>query len=96
MSFKLAHYPNLDGVFNSSDLVQVFAAAEFEDGIAGNSTWEDGDWNCDGEFDSGDLVRAFEGGNYSIASVAAAWIGGRLDGEDSRWREVRTGKAFSP
>ncbi|MCA9216345.1 MAG: dockerin type I repeat-containing protein, partial [Planctomycetales bacterium] len=36
---------NLDGQFNSSDLVTVFAAGEYEDGIARNSTWAEGDWN---------------------------------------------------
>ncbi|MCA9214580.1 MAG: lamin tail domain-containing protein, partial [Planctomycetales bacterium] len=61
---------NLDGVFDSGDLVQIFARAEYEDGIAGNSGWADGDWNCDGEFSSGDLVDAFKVGSYSSASVA--------------------------
>ncbi|MCA9211587.1 MAG: hypothetical protein KDB27_00860 [Planctomycetales bacterium] len=60
------HYgdANLDLVFDSSDLVQMFAAAEYEDGIANNSTWAEGDFNCDGEFDSGDLVAAFADGGY--------------------------------
>ena len=69
---------NRDGIFNSQDLTQVFATAEYDDGIPDNSVWGEGDWNCDGEFDSGDLVRAFESG-YSRDSVAAAWVGGRLD-----------------
>ncbi|MCA9200147.1 MAG: hypothetical protein KDA87_21560, partial [Planctomycetales bacterium] len=66
------HYgdANLDGDFNSTDLVQVFSMAEYEDGVPGNSTWADGDWNCDGEFDSGDLVKAFADGGYSEAAVA--------------------------
>ena len=56
---------NLDGIFNSRDFVTVFAAGEFEDAIAGNSTWIDGDWNCDGDFTTRDLVFAFSRGNYS-------------------------------
>ncbi|MCA9199953.1 MAG: lamin tail domain-containing protein, partial [Planctomycetales bacterium] len=55
---------NLDGVFNSNDLVMIFQQGEFEDGIAGNSTWADGDWNCDGEFSTADLVNAFQDGGY--------------------------------
>ncbi|MCA9196528.1 MAG: hypothetical protein KDA87_03280 [Planctomycetales bacterium] len=51
---------NLDGEFNSSDLVAVFKAGEFEDAIANNSTWSEGDWNGDGEFDSSDFVWLFE------------------------------------
>jgi hypothetical protein len=51
---------NLDGHFNSSDLVLVFQRGEFEDTIAGNSTWSDGDWNCDGQFDTADLIFALQ------------------------------------
>ncbi|MCA9218198.1 MAG: lamin tail domain-containing protein, partial [Planctomycetales bacterium] len=39
---------NLDGVFNSTDLVAIFQAAEYEDAVPGNSTWAEGDWNGDG------------------------------------------------
>jgi hypothetical protein len=56
---------NLDGIFNSADLVAVFISGEYEDGISGNSTWSEGDWDCDGEFGTGDLVRAFQSGRYS-------------------------------
>jgi hypothetical protein len=78
---------NLDGEFNSVDLVHLFQAGEYEDGIEGNSTWATGDWNADGEFSSADLVLAFQDGGYeqgpreSLASVPepsgmlAAWIG---------------------
>ena len=59
---------NLDGIFNSSDLIQVFAAGEYEDDIPNNSTWREGDWNCDGEFDSSDLIRAFADGGYSLSA----------------------------
>ena len=59
---------NLDGVFNSADLVAVFIAGQYEDGRDGNSHWEEGDWNCDGEFDSRDLVAAFQAGGYTAAA----------------------------
>ncbi|MFC1758608.1 peptidylprolyl isomerase [Planctomycetota bacterium] len=55
---------NLDGVFDSADLIRIFAAAEYEDQDSANSKWSTGDFNCDGEFDSSDLVVAFEAATY--------------------------------
>lgn len=60
---------NLDGTFNSTDLVQVFRNGLYEDTIDGNATWLDGDWNGDGDFDSSDLVVAFQDGGYTLAST---------------------------
>ena len=60
----------LDGIFNSSDLVAVFRAAEYEDSIPGNSTWAEGDWNGDGDFTTLDLVTAFQDAGYVAAAVA--------------------------
>ncbi|MCA9212788.1 MAG: lamin tail domain-containing protein [Planctomycetales bacterium] len=61
---------NYDGTFNSTDLIRVFAANEYEDNMRENSLWSEGDWNCDGDFDSGDLVRAFKAGGYSAAATS--------------------------
>jgi hypothetical protein len=55
---------NLDGEFNSTDLVEVLAAGEYEDNIASNSGWSDGDWNADSDFNSSDLVVALADGGY--------------------------------
>lgn len=55
---------NGDGVFNSSDLILVLQAGEFEDGINGNSTFAEGDWNGDGDFTTTDFVVAFMIGRY--------------------------------
>ena len=63
---------NLDGNFTSSDLVHVFQAGEFEDGLTGNSDWSDGDWNGDGEFDTSDLVLAFQEGKFEQSPGVAA------------------------
>ena len=63
---------NGDGIFNSTDLVQVFVAGQYEDDVEGNSTWLEGDWNRDWDFDSGDLVAAFAYGGYTEASAVAA------------------------
>ena len=56
---------NLDGTFNSTDLVLIFQLAEYEDQTEGNSTWRDGDWDGDGDFTTRDLVLAFQQGAYS-------------------------------
>ena len=66
---------NLDGYFDSKDLVMVFVAAEFQDETEGNSGWSEGDWNADGDFTSADLVLAFQKGSY----VAAADNRNRVD-----------------
>jgi hypothetical protein len=55
---------NRDGRFDSSDLVRVFQAAEYEDTILNNSSWEDGDWNGDGDFNTSDLVFAMQLNDY--------------------------------
>ncbi|MCA9152346.1 MAG: hypothetical protein KDA92_23750, partial [Planctomycetales bacterium] len=57
---------NLDGRFDSRDLVLIFQRGEYEDAIDANSTWSDGDWNCDGEFTTSDLVIAFQFGSYVV------------------------------
>jgi hypothetical protein len=55
---------DLNGVFDSADLVQVFRLGEYEDNVPGNSTFAEGDWNADGDFDSSDLVLAFQDNQY--------------------------------
>ena len=59
---------NLDGVFNSSDFVQVFVRGQYEDAVPGNSGWSSGDWTADGDFTSGDMVMAFQRGGYVYTS----------------------------
>jgi hypothetical protein len=65
---------NLDRQFDSSDLVQVFQAGQYEDTLDGNSGWATGDWNADGDFTSADLIVAFQDGGYeqSLRAVATA------------------------
>lgn len=63
---------NLDGEFSTTDLVVALRAGEYEDGIAGNSTWEEGDWNGDLDFESGDLVVALSAGGFEVGPKAAA------------------------
>ena len=55
---------NLDRRFDSSDLVTIFKAGKYENGIAGSAGWAEGDWNGDGLFNSTDVVLAFQDGGY--------------------------------
>ena len=63
---------NFDGVFDSNDLIRLFQFNEFEDGIAGNSVYSDGDWDLNGEFDSQDLLFALDRMGYQTGTPPAA------------------------
>jgi hypothetical protein len=65
---------NLDGEFNSSDLVTVLSAGQYEDALPVNSTWASGDWNGDGEFDTSDLVFALAEGGYEAGPRGAVAV----------------------
>ena len=65
---------NLDGRFDSSDLVLMFSASEYEDGIPLNSTWAEGDWNGDGDATTRDIVVAFMTGAYEGGGVGATGV----------------------
>ena len=56
---------NLDGNFNSSDLVSLFQIGKYEDHVPRNTFWSEGDFNCDGDFTTADLVLAFQKARYS-------------------------------
>ncbi|MCA9166757.1 MAG: PEP-CTERM sorting domain-containing protein, partial [Planctomycetales bacterium] len=60
---------NLDGEFNSGDLVVALAAGTYELGI--NTGWASGDFDGNGRFDSGDLVLALADGGYEQGPRAA-------------------------
>ena len=53
---------DMDGEFNSGDLVAVFTTGKYETGR--DAGWIEGDWNGDGKFDSGDFVVSFADGGY--------------------------------
>ncbi len=61
---------NLDGEFNSNDLVEVFQAGKYETGEV--VVWSQGDWNSDHVFDSSDLIAAFQDGGYEAGPRATA------------------------
>jgi hypothetical protein len=55
---------NLDGEYNSSDIVTVFQSGQYEDDVNRNASWATGDWNADGDFTTSDLALAFQDGGY--------------------------------
>jgi hypothetical protein len=61
---------NLDGEFNSSDLVTLFVAGTYED-PSKPAVWTTGDFNGDGLFTSSDLVTALSDGGYEAGPRAA-------------------------
>lgn len=62
---------NLDGEFNSNDFVLVFQKGQYEDNLAGNSRWADGDWSGDYEFNTADFVVAFQDGGFENGPIPA-------------------------
>jgi hypothetical protein len=63
---------NFDRKFNSSDLLVVFRAGQYEDGHSKNSFWNTGDWTGDQEFDTSDLIAALQTGRYESNAVVAS------------------------
>lgn len=57
---------NLDGNFDSADLIQIFQSGQYEDEVVENSTWETGDFDGDLEFTTSDLILAFQEGIYKL------------------------------
>ena len=60
---------NLDGVFNTTDLIEVFQAGKFETG--NSASWSEGDWSGDGLFGTSDLILAFQDGGFEQGPKAA-------------------------
>jgi hypothetical protein len=60
---------NLDGEFNSSDLVFVLASGTYEANT--DAVWSTGDFNGDGRANSSDLVAALADGGYEAGPRAA-------------------------
>jgi hypothetical protein len=62
---------NLDGEFNSGDLVSVLSLGKYEDNTEDNASWADGDWDGDLDFTTTDFVVALSGGGYEAGPRAA-------------------------
>ncbi|MEZ6115421.1 MAG: VCBS repeat-containing protein [Pirellulaceae bacterium] len=66
---------DVNGVFDSADLVRLFQVGKYGDpAVLGSTLYSEGDWNLDGRFDSSDLVLAFQFGNY-VTDASPAAIG---------------------
>jgi hypothetical protein len=63
---------NLDGEFNSSDLVSVLASGTYEANV--EAVWSTGDFDGDGRTNSSDLVAALADGGYEAGPRAAAAV----------------------
>jgi hypothetical protein len=63
---------DLNGEFNSGDLVSVLASGSYEADV--DSVWSSGDFNGDGRTNSGDLVAALADGGYEAGPRAAAAV----------------------
>jgi hypothetical protein len=61
---------NLDGQFDSTDLVQVLSVGTYEADEA--AMWSTGDFNANGRFDSSDLIDALADGGYEQGPRAVA------------------------
>ncbi len=57
---------NVDGEFNTSDLVIVLERGKYETDTA--AVWSEGDWTGDGRFNTGDFVAALQDGGYELGS----------------------------
>ncbi len=60
---------NLDGEFNSGDLVVVLASGTYEVDV--DSVWSTGDFDGNGRTNTGDLVAALSDGGYEAGARAA-------------------------
>jgi hypothetical protein len=73
---------NLDGEFNSGDLVSVLQAGTFAANLPAG--WHQGDWNGDARFDRSDIIVALQDGGYGHGPLAAVQPNGSAgDGQTS-------------
>ena len=63
---------DLNGEFNSGDLVVVLSAGTYENDV--DAVWSSGDFNGDGRTNSGDLVAALSDGGYELGPRAATAV----------------------
>jgi hypothetical protein len=82
---------NLDGEFNSGDLVAVLEAGKFATGQSAG--WNQGDWNGDARFDRDDIILALQDGGYGQGSLAATQPNGiQGDGQASVIYDASSGE----
>lgn len=69
-SRRLVGDSTADGLFDSSDLIEIFTAGKYEQPVA--ALWQEGDWTADGRFDTADLIAAMSTGAYEQPQAPAA------------------------
>jgi hypothetical protein len=79
---------NLDGEFNTSDLVGVLASGTYEADV--DSVWTTGDFNGDGRTNTSDLVAALSDGGYEAGPRAAVAAVPEPSGAMLSWLAVVT------
>ena len=80
---------NVDGTFNSGDLVDLLQAGTLESGET-DAVWSLGDFDCDGQVRTSDLVEAFRFGAYdrgAAGSVATEGLAPKPASDDLDRRE---------
>ena len=80
---------NLNGEFNSGDLVVVLSSGTYEADV--DAVWSTGDFNGDGRANSSDLVAALSDGGYELgprAAVQAVPGAGDVDAAVARRRRT--------
>ena len=83
-----------DGIFNSADLVKIFQAGEYEDGIQGNSIFDEGDFDGDGDFTTSDLVHVFQAGTFSHAAMHPSQLPAIDSVSTWKTKQLRNGKTL--
>lgn len=81
---------NLDGQFDTRDIVAISQAATYRSGEI--VPWSDGDWNDDMQFDQRDIIAALADGTYLTGPyTAVAEAGAAGDGQTSVIYDAATG-----
>ncbi len=62
---------NLDGQFDSTDLIKAFQGGLYESPLDVLATWTTGDWDGNGRFESQDLIVAFRDGGFEAGPPLA-------------------------
>lgn len=61
---------DLDGRFDTSDMISSFQSGKYESDK--DAMWSEGDWNGDRRFDTSDLISAFADGGYQNGTIYGA------------------------
>ncbi len=63
---------DLNGRFDSADLLLIFQGGTYEDDVRNNARWSTGDFNGDGDFTTADLLAALKTNRFTAAALSSA------------------------